>query len=356
VEAEPNNDRARATRVPSLPAAVSGVIERDGDVDFYAFRAVGGQKLTFDLFARRIRMRLDSFLRVLDAGGKEIASNDDAVGKDSRLVLSSPVAGEYLLQVSDVTGQGGDSYGYRIEVTPSAAPDFKLTVTPDVVNLGQGGSEVLTVRAERQNDFASDIELRVEGLPSGITASTGAIRKGQETVQITLTAALESPMQAFPLRVVGTASIAGKSIEHTAAPLESYQPAGTQERRQRPVRFQVAGVVEPGPFTLTVEPGQVSLAPGATVTVTVKATRRPDVEAAKGEIRLEVQNVPQGVDVKAPAIAADKAESMIELKAPEKLDPQTVNLIVRGRLKESAPVAPAIPLVVVPKPPETPRD
>src|SRR5262249_53236788 len=45
VETEPNNDRAKATRLPSVPGAISGVISPKGDVDCYAFHAEAGQKL-----------------------------------------------------------------------------------------------------------------------------------------------------------------------------------------------------------------------------------------------------------------------------------------------------------------------
>ena len=64
--------------------------------------------------------------------------------------------------------------------------------------------------------------------------------------------------------------------------------------------------------------------------------------------------------VKAPAIPADKSEGSIELKAPDKQGPSAVNLIIRGRLKEtkemkeSAQPAPAVALAVVPKPATAP--
>lgn len=365
VEKEPNDDRAHATRLPSLPGAVSGVIGSKGDVDVYVFHAGAGQKLTFDLLGRRLGSRIDSFLRVMDGAGKELASNDDAVGKDSRLDWTPPAAGDYYVQVSDIAGEGGDAYGYRLEITPTLAPGFKLTVTPDAMNMGQGGTEVMTVRAERLNGFTGDIALRVEGLPPGVTASPGLLRvapdsMGQESVQITLTAAPDARREGFPLRVVGTATVAGKPVERTAGPLESYQLSEDEGNRERPTVFQVAGVGEPAPFTVSATPRQVSLAPGATATIQVKVTRRPEAGAAKGEVDLEVQNVPEGVEVKAPAIPADKSEGSIVLKAPEKLDPRTVNLIVRGRIKEmkemkeSAQAAPAVALVVTPKPAAAP--
>jgi hypothetical protein len=354
VEAEPNNDRERATRLPGFPAAISGVIGQEGDADFYAFPASSGQKLTFEIHARRLGTRMDSFLRVLDKDGKELANNDDAAGKDSRLVWSPPANGDYYLQVTDLVGFGGDAYGYRLEVTAAAEPDFRLSVTPDGVNMGQGGTDVVTVRAERRNEFTGDIALRVEDLPPGVTASPGTIRTGQDTLQITLTSTTEAARQGFPIRVVGTATVEGKPVERTAEPRESYQPTGGGGQRERAVAFHVVGIGERVPYSLVVAPGQVSLSPGATATLTVKAIRRPDAEEAKGELNMEVQNLPEGVTANAPAIPADKSEGTIELKASEKLDPRSVNLIIRGRIKENRQVAPAVTLMVIPKPAEAP--
>ena len=146
VEAEPNDDRAHATRLETLPAAVSGVICRDGDTDFYAPRGRGAEADARPVRPAGWAPGSIRFMRVLDAPGKELASNDDAVGKDSRLVWSPPAAGDYTVQVMDIAGQGGDDYGYRLEVTTAPAPDFKLTVTPDVVNIPRGSAEVLTIR------------------------------------------------------------------------------------------------------------------------------------------------------------------------------------------------------------------
>jgi hypothetical protein len=353
VEIEPNDDKAHATRLSTLPAAVSGVIQHPGDVDWYAFHAAANQKLTFDLLARRLGTRLDSYLRLMDSAGKELANNDDAVGKDSRLAWSAPSDGDYFIQVSDLAGDGGDTYGYRLEVTDSHDPDFKLTVMPDVINIPRGGTQFLQVRADRLNEFAGEIALRVEGLPAGLTASTGMIRKGEDADQITVTAAPDASVPGFPLRVVGTATITGKPVERVAEPAESDPVNGAESPRpQRPTLFQVAGVGDPPPYTFTVEPQAVSLAPGSSVKLTIKIQRKPGVEAAKGDIGLLAQNLPAGVDQVGPNIPADKNEGTIELKAPEKLDAQKRNLVIRTRIMQRYQYAPAIPLTIVPKPRE----
>src|SRR5206468_1389547 len=99
-EAEPNDAAARAQRIP-VPGTVNGRIcvvgaSSGSDVDCYRFRAEKGRKLVLEVFARRYGSELDSLLAVTDAAGKELASNDDAVGKDSRLEFTPPESGEYI--------------------------------------------------------------------------------------------------------------------------------------------------------------------------------------------------------------------------------------------------------------------
>src|SRR5205085_6741231 len=102
-----------ATRV-KIPGGFNGRIEAENDVDCYRFKGAKGQAYTFEVFARRYGSSLDSFIQVLDAKGTSLASNDDAVGKDSRLDWTCPADGEYALQVSDLNSRGGEAYFYHV--------------------------------------------------------------------------------------------------------------------------------------------------------------------------------------------------------------------------------------------------
>src|SRR5919202_739942 len=73
-----------ATRV-EVPGGFNGRIEAENDLDCFRFKGAKGQGYTFEVFARRFGSSLDSFIQVLDAKGASLASNDDALGKDSRL-------------------------------------------------------------------------------------------------------------------------------------------------------------------------------------------------------------------------------------------------------------------------------
>jgi len=55
-------------------------------------------------------------------------------------------------------------------------PDFNLTVEPNTITLPIGGSASLTVTIEWIGGFTGDVELSVEGLPNGVTASEQGAR------------------------------------------------------------------------------------------------------------------------------------------------------------------------------------
>jgi len=73
------------------------------DVDFYAFRVAAGARMTIDINARSLPQRstLDSFVRLFDQFGRQVAWNDDAWGSfDSYLSIGGLTGGTYFVGVS----------------------------------------------------------------------------------------------------------------------------------------------------------------------------------------------------------------------------------------------------------------
>jgi hypothetical protein len=96
-----NDFPAEGQKIP-VPVCVNGKLA-GADVDNYRFTARAGQKLVFEVEARRAGSAIDPALEVFDAAGKEIARNDDApgLGVDARVEVSFPRAGEYRVQIHD---------------------------------------------------------------------------------------------------------------------------------------------------------------------------------------------------------------------------------------------------------------
>src|SRR5207302_4654770 len=86
----------------SPPVLINGKLAGP-QIDKYAFHAAAGQKLVFEVEARRAGSAIDPAIEIYDAAGHEIARNDDApsLGVDSRIEVTFPKAGEYRVAVHD---------------------------------------------------------------------------------------------------------------------------------------------------------------------------------------------------------------------------------------------------------------
>lgn len=347
VEAEPNDSQKTPMRPNGFPLVLSGWIERPGDRDVYAFAAKEKQTVLLDAEARRIGSRLDSVMRVLDATGKELAANDDAVGKDSRLSFTAPAAGEYLVEVRNLTPQGGDEYYYRLKISDPPAADFSLTLSPDNPVVPAGAAVAVTVTANRTG-YGGEIPLRVENLPPGVTASPAVFRAGQNTAVFTLSAAPDArPAHALP-RVVGTARIGERMVERAAAGREQYQPPLTNNANQaktRETELVLAAIAPAPPYTLTVTPDAPQVKAGQNLVLTVKVTRQP---MYKENVAVTVLGLPPNVTASALTVNGNQAEGKITLTTKGNAPVGAAGLVVQGNAKNVLVAAPAFNIEVQP--------
>jgi pre-peptidase len=329
-EVEPNDEPAKAQPVTPL-ATINGRIEPAGastgpDVDCFRFHAEKDQKLVLEVLARRLGSELDSLLSVTDAAGKELAVNDDAVGKDSRLEFTAPEAGDYVARVSDLEERGGPRFTYRLRIAP-AVPEFRLTFAPDRLAVGRGGRAPLTVTAERLFGFDGEIALEISGLPPGVSVIGPArIRAGQKEANVVLAATADASIQATAFTVSGTATLDGRTVRHAGRGLEEFTQ--DNEKRTRPSELLTAAATEPPDMVVTATPETLTLAAGKSVEIAVKVARK---DGFKAKVPLAVLGLPEGISVEAPEIAEDKNEGKITLKAGGDVKPGEVEIVVAGR-------------------------
>jgi hypothetical protein len=339
--------------LPALPAAVDGVFERAPRSRF-TFHAAAQTAYLFDLLGRRIGSRIDGQVRVLNAVGKEIAANDDApdLGKDARLAFTAPAEGDYTVEVSNVEEVTGPDCFYRLKVS-QVHPDFQLSVVTDRLTLPVGGTVSLPVTLERIGGFQNAVEVKVDGLPMGVTARGGTIAAGKTTIEVTLTAAPGTAITASDIHVAGYTTIAGHPIIHEAPAWEKYEHRSidlglaVEFSYTRPHHLWdlfLLGVTDrTDAFTFAPTPASLMLTPGKTVEVPVHVDRQVN---AKGEIKLEIRGLPAKVTATAPAIPSGQTEGKITLTAAPDASPDLSNIILVGHLDNSNTLAPAIQLSV----------
>jgi len=309
--------------------------------------------------ARRLGSPLDSILTLYDAKKNQLAENDDwndplsAIlphNADSRIVYTFNNTGDYLLRLRDVQGKGGDEYAYRLTVA-SARPDFTLRVSPDNPRMGQGDTAAITVNAIRQDDFAGEIKLGVENLPSGYIASEAFIPAGQNEGRLTITApASVQPCVLAPV-ITGIAVIGKDSVVRRAESAEPMMQAFAYTHIL-PTRQLFLAVVPGTAYTLSsnVPEGKVlEVKPGTDTPIRIKIHRK---ENAKFGVTVTAVRLANGqLTTKGVFVQPDKDEAEITLTVSKDAKPQRQDMIVSGLMRANnqsiVRYAAAIPVRVV---------
>jgi hypothetical protein len=202
MEAEPNNEVAKATPAPGpLPLAFNGIIQEKGDVDFFKFTATKGHVFNFKVHARSVRSPLDSVISIHNAQGAQLAANDDQGGPDSTQPWTVPADGDYFLAVKDQLGRGGPLFVYRVEVSPvqqglyAYLPEMVINSSQErrAIPVAKGNRYSTLVRV-RKADVGGDIVVEPKDLPPGVTIATNKMDKSVDTIPMVFEAKADAPV------------------------------------------------------------------------------------------------------------------------------------------------------------------
>ncbi len=111
-------------------APVNDVLEVNGDHDWVRIELTAGQKITIKVDGITLE---DSYVRVRDASGTQLAENDDissGVVRDSRLVFTAPTSGTYYIDVSAFNDAYTGTYQLTVETwTPPPVATYDVIAT-----------------------------------------------------------------------------------------------------------------------------------------------------------------------------------------------------------------------------------
>lgn len=121
-----------------LPTTITGNLSRNGEADYFRFKAQAGQQIVFDSVAAVIGSRLNPVITVFDAKGNQLAMNDDFNGRaDALLGYTFKEAGEYVVRIADAESKGAPGqFEYRLNVGEFA---YVTNVFPPGVQQGVSG-------------------------------------------------------------------------------------------------------------------------------------------------------------------------------------------------------------------------
>ncbi len=189
---------------------------------------------------------------------------------------AAPADGAYVLELRDLHLRGGPQYVYCLQ-TFRSEPYFLLELDSDKTILAPGTFGAIFVRVFRKQGFTGEIQLHIDGLPSGVTAQCGRILDGANDGCIVLQAAAKASTVAANVQVTGTAQLVidgnSRDLAATATPLqETYMPGGG--RGLYPVELHTVSVSKSlDLLAVKVTPTQMTLKPGGTQKIDITLVR-----------------------------------------------------------------------------------
>jgi len=354
-EREPNDTPDKAQQV-TVPAEIAGQFGKVSDRDWFSFQAKKGDVFQIEVISQRLGIATDPFLViqqvVANGKAKDLAEVDDpasnsayrrggplhSIGSfafntrnsDPTHRFVAPANAAYRVMVRDLyfTSRGDSRAVYRLSIRREK-PHFRLVALshypedlspmnrqrhPWTPVLRRGGTEQIDVLAFRWDGFNGDVHLTIEGLPKGVTCSGTICRTGRLAAPLVLRAAEDAAPWNGPIRIVGTATIAGKTQRHVAeiGTVIWYGQVTHSGCRARGMRELYLSVIDES-SSLRVEAGggkTWKVKPGTKLKVPIKIVRRGGF---KGPVQLIPIYLPGKVTSKVTSFAANKSEGVMEL-------------------------------------------
>lgn len=204
LEKEPNDSWKTSyldAEFETVPLAFNGLIEKEGDEDYFKFKAKKGQKLLFDCYSRRLRSKLDTAIYLYDDKGKYLAGRTDSGGADANFEWTIKDDGYYNVRIKDEMGYFGPDSAYRVEVTEQKSsvnvylPDTARYDTQTRKNIVVArGNRFACLFYLRRDNFRGDLELGTKNLLPGMKMVAGLWPSATTQWPVVFEAAADAPL------------------------------------------------------------------------------------------------------------------------------------------------------------------
>ena len=244
---------------------------------------------------------------------------------DSRLDFVAPEDGEYLVRVTDATGNGGEAYAYRLTLRP-LDPDFDVSTGPYRVNVAQGSRVPIDVRVLRRDGFDGAVRVQFHDVPDGFTIEPGILEPGDDLLRLALVA--EPGAQSTPVdsrfRLSAESVIDGEAV--------------TRESAIGPI---TVSEVQPD-LVVNTDTRQLALIPGKASALSVKLDRN---NGFSSRVPIDVLNLPFGVYVMNTGlngilVREGEYERTIEIYAEPWVTDVDRTIYVQARIETQSPLTP----------------
>ena len=332
----------------SIPAALNGIISKDGMVDQWRFHANKGDRLDLRVFASSMGTPLDPKIWIRSAtkesADKPLLQADDAslaergywafhtharppALLDPATTFSAPDTGDYILGVEDTRGIGGPEFIYRIEINPHVDGVHPYVMgmynqkivreTDFVVPCGNRWTLSVSLGEDIGTKLGTgEYELEALGLPPGVTMIASRYPKGVKQMPVQFVAAPDAKPGVSFIKLIA------KAVNKSPVEGSCQQGFTYTDRRSQFAWWFVQldefalAVVDPAPFRIETSAPSVAIAKNSEVTLNLKIER-----LAGWNEPLEIQTdwLPAGVEKGPPvSVPAGQNTAQLHLHASDK--------------------------------------
>ena len=312
----------------TLPFAINGRIESEGEQDCYKFKAEKGKKFRVRVYGKTLGSELDAKIFIKSAKGDLVLSEDDSdwpahdlYGHDYRwqipdrldpIVIFEPKeSGEYIIGIEDTRREFSERHIYRIEFQPHVESAFismkalyPSTLARDRIVLYPGKSmmRAFTVRKGFGSSFRGKLKLEAKNLPKGVTIECQPFTLGDSLIPVMFHASKDSKpftgtidLRIVPINKDESPNFRGGYILVNPA---TDRRGGTAMYFYKTRKMALA-VCEKPPFSISLAQPKASLAQNGELILDVQVKRE---NGYKGAIYCAVEWMPKGMNVQPPLI------------------------------------------------------
>ncbi|MFM7040024.1 MAG: PPC domain-containing protein [Planctomycetaceae bacterium] len=190
------------------PIAASARIAA-AEPDEFTLIAVKNGRYSISAEVEEFASLLDPVLTLTDPAGKVLNESDDSDrgDRDSRIDFTAAVDGAHRITVRDRYLSFGPRFFYLLRCTPTL-PVASLSVKSSAITIPADKPAEIPVTITRRNGYAEILDLRIEGLPEGVTAECPQSAKdgdSSKSVTIRLSGRPADPAPwSGPIRIIAT--------------------------------------------------------------------------------------------------------------------------------------------------------
>ncbi|MCB1076774.1 MAG: hypothetical protein KDM64_03000, partial [Verrucomicrobiae bacterium] len=185
------------------PLDVMGTLSKPGETDRHRFSATKGQTLRLRAEATTHGFPTDPVMNLRKSEDDSVIRSVDDGTRDqpaAEYVWKVPADGLYVAEIEDRFHRGGSDFRYRLTIA-EPEPDFSATADKNAYVIDPGKAAEIKLKVTRENGHDAPLELKIDGLPEGVTAEPPEIPAKTADVTVKLSGAADARAASVPIRV-----------------------------------------------------------------------------------------------------------------------------------------------------------